>query len=220
MKRDFIYISIILLLIIFGIVYENINKSKREDDLISQLSSYSDTVKFYKLNNEALISSNKMVELHSQKQFESLAKSMSDTLYQIMKKFKKVQSIMYATNNFYTAGDTIKSNVITCDFDPYKVRRSDSTYSFVGTVAKKYFSIDSLYIPNKLSIVTGRKKTGFLKSEITVDVNNSNSRMVTTNIQAYTFSPEKRWYEKTWVHMLAGASIQTLIYSGINYLKR
>lgn len=220
MKRDFMYISVILLLIICGIIYENINKANREDKLVSDLAAYSDTVKFYRLKNDALVSSNKIIELHSQKQIEVLAKNLSDTLYQILKKFKKVQSVMYATNNFYAGGDTIKSNVIPCDFDPYKIRRSDSTYSFVGTIGKRYFSIDSLCIPNKLSIVTGRKKTGFLKSEITIDVNNSNSRMITTNIKAYTFSPEKKWYEKTWVHILFGAVAEIGINSGINYLKR
>lgn len=210
MKRDYLYIGIIVVLIAyaFGIMYVSQN---REDKLIQSLTTYSDSAKYYKLENNAIVATNKAVEIRTQDQMKILAKQMNDTLYAMMKKFKKTQSIMYATNNFYASSDTILHDTIPCDFAPVSVKKSDSTYALKGTVTKNFFSVDSLYVPNKINIVIGEKKTGLFKKEMTVDINNSNPLMKTSNIKAFTYSPEKRWYEKPAIPFAVGVVVAVAV---------
>jgi hypothetical protein len=217
MKSNKSYIGIIILLVL-ALLFQGWRSQSREDDLVSKITTYSDIAKVYALKSGAQVATNTALSVSSQKQMAAFAASINDTLKQIVKRFKSVNNITYATTNFYAGKDTVRTVNIPCNFTPFKVRRSDSTYKFVGTIAQNYFSVDSVYIPNKISIVSGRKKIGFMKYDYSVDINNSNPLMRTTNIQAYQYSPQKKWYEKTWVHMLAGAAIQTGVHAGANYL--
>jgi hypothetical protein len=220
MKERNTYIIIIAFLV-FMVVFITWRGNVRENNMVDQIVTSSDIAKEYSLKSGAIVASNTALVASTQTQMESFAKSLNDTIYKIVKKFKSVQNITYATSNFYTSKDTIRTVNIPCDFKPFKVRRSDSTYNFTGTIAKDYFSVDSLYVPNKVSIVSGRKKTGFMKHDYTVDINNSNPLIRTSNISAYQYAPQKKWYERTWVHMLAGAAIYSGVQTTLTYtLKR
>jgi len=178
------------------------------------IAAYSDIASHYALKGGAQVATNKALALNSQKEMKAFATSINDTVAKMFKKFKSVSAVTYTTNNFFKGGDTIlTAGNIPCDFDPYPVRESDSTYTFKGTVAKKYFSVDSIFVPNKITTIFGRKKTGFMKYDYVVDINNSNPLMTTTNIKAYQYDPKKKWHETRWANMLFGAAIQSgLIY--------
>ncbi len=204
-------IFVITLLLLFG-VREWFNQ-KRQDTLISDIVNYSDSARFERLKNGALISVNSTLELNSEKQIRDLASKWSDTMERLVNEFKSIDGATYITNKFYAGKDTIKYETqIPCDFSPFKVRRGTSkTYQLVGTIGKDYFSVDSLAIHDSVGLVFGRKKVGFMKYDNVVAINHTNPLMISTNITDLKYKPEKKWYERTWVHALGGA----LIYQGI-----
>lgn len=225
MKTKHWLIIISVLLIIF-VVREGCNQ-KTTDNLIQDITSYSDSAKFERLKNGALISVNTSLKLQSQDQLRVLASNLGDTVKQMFDKFKSVNSVTYVTNQFFTGKDTIKFETkIPCSFPPFKVRREVSkSYKFVGTIGQDYFAIDSLSVPDSMTIIHGRKKVSFLKYDHVVAINHSNPLMITTNITDLKYDPKKKWYERTWVHALGGIIIYQGVKSGgqavINsYLKR
>lgn len=178
------------------------------DKLVQSITTYKDTANYYKTKSGAEVSSNVSLKLQSEAQLRQMA-SLNDTVKQIIAKFKDLKAVTFITNKFFAGNDTIKMvNNIPCDFKPFKVRRGDSTYKFAGTIAPNYFSIDSIFVPNKLTIVQGRKKVSFLKWDYAMDVTNSNPLMRTTNIADYRYIPQKKWFEKTWFHLVVGASLE------------
>jgi hypothetical protein len=218
-KDNKYWILLTIILIVIILIREGCNNNEK-NRLVQNIISYSDTAKYERLKNGALISTNTSLKLSSEKQIKELAANINETVEQMVKKYKLLSSVTYLTNNYYKAGDTIKTgDSIPCDFKPYKVAKKDSTYEFEGTIAKNYFSIDKLSVPNKLTIISGKKKVGFMRYDDVVSVNNSNPLMITSNITDYRYAPKKKWYQKTWVHMMEGAFFQTGIHLGINYLK-
>lgn len=215
-------IVVAILIVLFGI--RECRNQNATDSLVKNITNYSDTVKFEKLKNGALVSTNESLKLQSEEQVRIMASNINDTVKEMLKKFKALNNVTYVTNKFYAGGDTIKIETpIPCDFKPFKVRRgtdTDSSYRFVGTIGKDFFSIDTISFKDHQTLVFGRKKTGFMKSDYVVDINHSNPYMVTTNIKDYKYVPQKKWYERTWVHMVAGAVIETGIRQGVStYIK-
>ena len=205
-KKDFIYIIIIIAVFLFA-AFREWRNGVNVDDLVSDIATYKDTATYYKTKNGAEVATNLTLKLQSEKQLRQIA-GINDTVRQIMEKFKDLKAVTNITNQFFAGKDTIKIETkIPCNFKPFKVRRSDSTYNFAGTIAPEYFSVDSIFVPNKISIVQGRKKIGFLKYDYSVDVVNSNPLMKTSNISDYRLVPKKKFYEKTWFHLLTGAGI-------------
>ena len=216
-------IFVAILIILFSI--RECHNQNLTDNLVKNITNYSDTVKFEKLKNGALVSTNASLQLQTQDQLRTMASNINDTVKQMLKKFKSLTNVTYVTNKFYAGGDTIRLETpIPCDFKPFKVRRgtdTDTSYKFVGTIGKDFFSIDTIGFKDHQTLVFGRKKTGFLKSDYVVDINHSNPYLVTTNIKDYKYTPKKEWYEKTWVHMVAGAIIETGIRQGVQtYINR
>ncbi len=200
----------VLVLVLF---FQQWKLGMNEDSLINSVAEYKDSVYFYKTKTGTLVSTNRSLVLNAEKQLIAMAK-LSKDVQEIVKKYKDLKSVTYITNTFLAGGDTSKYKTpIPCDFKPFNVRHKDSAYTFKGTVAKDFFSVDSLIVPNKITLVAGRKKEGFMKSAYSMDVINSNPLMKTTNIADYRYIPEKKLYERTWVHWIEGALIQ----SGIQY---
>lgn len=218
MKVSYLY-WVVIIILISALFFRECTRQSEMDNLVSSITNYKDTVKIEKLKNGALIYSNQMLVLNSQEQIKSLASAMNDTLKMMLKKFKSVTNVTTINNQFFTGGDTIKyAQNIPCDFEPFKVRRgTDSTYKFVATIGKKYFSIDTLGIKDKQSIVFGRKKTGFMKYDYTAEINHSNPLISTYGIKSYQYIPQKQWFERTWVHILAGAVGESIIRQGVNF---
>lgn len=188
---------IIAIILFFGFrEWQNRNNT---DDLISDIANYKDSAQFYsmKVNGMAVdVAFNKSLVLSNKDQLESIIKK-NDILAKLISKFKAISSTTIINNITNITGDTIKlTDSIPCDFKAFKVRRDSIHYRFLGTISPKYFTIDSLTIPNKQSIVIGKKKLGFLKgTEERVEIVNSNPLIKTTNIESYVISKPKKWYE-------------------------
>lgn len=219
MKTKYWLIIIGAILIIAGI--DKCSSLKKMDEQAISIANYSGEVKKLTLSNGALVSSNKSLELTTQNQMKQIA-AKDETVKLMIEKFKQVQNITYITNNFEAKGDSSNFNTpIPCDFKPFKDTMATKSFVLEQTISRNGTKIDKLFIPNEQKLVFGKKKTGLFKSEHTVDVNNSNELMQVSNIKNYTFVPEKLWYEKWWVHALAGATLGSAGVIAINnYLKR
>lgn len=218
MKVNYLYLATIIILIA-ALFFRECTRQSEVDNLVSQIANYKDTAKVEKLKNGALVYSNQMLVLNSQEQIKALASSMSDTIKLMLKKFKSITNVTTINNQFFTSGDTAKfTQSIPCNFKPFRVRRgSDSTFKLVSTISKDYFTIDTLSMKDKESIVFGRKKVGFMKYDYNAELNHSNPMISTYGIKSYQYLPQKQWYEKTWVHILFGAALETSIRQGVNY---
>lgn len=184
--------------------------SNKEDKLIHNIQTYSDSAKYYKGLGNVTIAYNKTLELKNKQQIKDyLSKdSTNKVLLNELRKFKRVDNVIVTQTNTLIQHDTILlSDSIPCDFAPIRVRKDNGDYSFSGTITQKSFYIDSLEIPNKISIIVGRRKTGFMKSELNAIIYNSNPLVSNSNIASLTIKEEKKFYQKTWFHMIVGGII-------------
>ena len=188
-------IGIIAMLVIF--FFRECGNQNDKDKLIDDIVNYKDSAQFYQIKVNGMkvdVAFNKSLALENKDQLASLLKK-NDTLSKLISKFKDIKSTTIINNNTTINGDTIrlKGDSIPCDFKAFKVRRDSAYYHFVGTISPKYFSIDTLSIPNKISIVIGRKKMGFLKkAEERAEIINSNPLVKTTNIGNYVVISKKK----------------------------
>jgi len=198
--RDRILGGVIILLLILFVFRECQNQSNT-DDLVLDITNYSDSAKYYKGKNGTLIAYNKTLNVENEKQLKAVL-SKYDTLSQILEKFKDIKSTTIIKETITIKHDSILfEKKIPCDFEPFKVKRDSLYYTFRGTIGQDFFSIDTLSIPNQQSIVVGRKKVGFLKHEYRAEVINSNPLVNVTNIGSYAIKPKKKWYEKRIVQI-------------------
>jgi len=180
-------------------IREGCNRIER-DDLIDRVANYSDSAKHYQLKVDGQrvdIAFNKSLLLDNKRQLESMV-AKYDTLAKMVSKFKQVQSVTIIKGGAEITGDTIRiDRPIPCNFTPVKIRRDSAHYTFMGTIAPNYFSIDSLVIPNTQSIVIGQRRTGlFKRPENRVEIVNSNPLMKVSNIGSFIVRTPKRWYER------------------------
>lgn len=199
-------IGIIVVVVLFFL--REFQNQKLKDDLINDIARYKDSAQYYsiKINGMAVdIAFNKSLQVKNKEQLEALIKK-NDTLAKIVSKFRTINSTTIIKEVISIKHDTIKiDNQIPCDFKPFKVRKDSTYYNFVGTISPKFFSIDSLAIPNKQSVIIGRRKLGFLKgTEERVEIVNSNPLIKTTNIDNYIISKPKKWYQKKAFIFAAG----------------
>lgn len=187
--------GLIILLIIFSI--RECSNRRDKDNLVNDLSNYKDSAQYYNLKVDGMeveVAYNKSLVLETNKQVKSVLSSVNDTIAKLVKKFKDIRSGTIINNYTTINNDTIKlTDSIPCDFKAFKVRRDSLHYKFIGTIARTYFTIDSLIIPNKQYIIIGRKKLGFLKGyEERAEIINSNPLVKVTNIESYVINKRKK----------------------------
>lgn len=196
--------AVILLLIAFGI-REGCNKSF-SDDILTKLDSYKDTALHYKGLHNSDIAYNQAFQVKTQKDFEAVIRSMSDTVQALAKSFKRLQSIKTTSSTFYLPRDSIPYPVkIPCSFDPIPIARDCTYYKLYARVAPDRLYVDSLKVPNKQTIVTGEmKRKLFKKAVIEMHVVNSNKYVTTSAIQSFEYSPKKKFLERPVVVFVGG----------------
>lgn len=187
-------IGIIVMSIIF--LFRECSNQNDKNNLVNDISNYKDSAKFYNLKVNGMqvaVAYNQSLQLENKNQLESILKK-NDTLSKLISKFKAISSTTIINNITNISGDTIKlTDSIPCDFKAFKVRRDSIYYHFIGTIAPKYFSIDTLIIPNKQSIIIGEKKLGFFRgTEIRAEIINSNPLIKTSNIESYVINKKKK----------------------------
>ena len=219
-RNYIIAILVIVTVAVFLYLFRGCQHQKDIDNLIRNVSSYSDSAKHYK-NKYGEISYNKTLQFENQKQLNSYLSQHNDTLKKLLEGFKKINTVTVIKEKI-VIHDTVpipfKVN-IPCDFDPIVVKRDCTYYNFKGTIFPNKFTIDTILIPNKQSIVFGEKKLGLFRKEYRAEIINSNPYLQTTNIGAFTINPKKQWYQKPFVTFLVGTAFGSAISTAI-YIKK
>lgn len=193
MKDNRVLYTIIAILVALLLLREGCNQSST-NDLVKNITQYKTEAKHYKGLNGADVAQNNALMLENSEQIKALL-NKNDTLSELMKKYKHLQNVTIINNTTQIRDDSISFDTlrIPCDFEPFQVKRDSSHYKFYGTIAKDYFRIDSLNIPDEQSIVFGKRKMGFLKrAEYVTEVVHSNPLIKTTNIGSYSVKEKRK----------------------------
>lgn len=216
MNKDLKYIIAIVIIVLLGVVREGCNSSK-VDRLLDSVQNYSDSAKHYRTEVGVLVAHNQSLVLENEEQMKTLF-AKNDTLSQLLKKYKKLQSVTTVTQIIQITDSFPFEVKIPCDFKPFEIKRESEFYNFQGTISSLDFKLDNLTIFNQQSIVIGERKLSFLRGrERRVEIVNSNPLMQTTNIGNYVISGKKKWYETRGFAFLSGTIVGV---GGIIYLQR
>ena len=207
MKTHIAYLSIIAVAI-FVFCLQQCNNQKKTDALVRATTSYSDSARTYKDKLGNQIAYNSTLEFQNQKQLKDFL-SKNDSMALLLKKFKHIISVTQSGSTI-VIHDTVPiyfDRPIPCDFKPFAVHKDTIFYHFKGTIYPDRFTLDSINIPNKQTIVVGEKKTGFLKREQQINIMNSNPYVIVTNAGAYTINTKKKWYQTALFQIGVGLAI-------------
>ena len=148
--RRYIYIIVALVtILICSLIFIRCEHQKDIDNLVKNVATYSDSAKHYK-SKYGVVAFNQTLQFQNEKQLKSYF-SQNDTLKQLLKNFKKINSVTIIKEKIYIH-DTVPipfESVIPCDFQPFTVKRDCTHYHFRGTIFPNKFNIDEISIPNK-----------------------------------------------------------------------
>lgn len=209
----YLYAAIIVLfsLVMLSWVLDN---QRRVSELYGQLNDKEQQFSKYKTKNGELVATQEQKILELTKENMALIKTVS--------KFKEVQGqVQVHTNTIIQEVkvpypvDVVKY-VDTHTKDvylrlPVTIERCDTFFSLFGAIGVDGLEIDSLSIPNELSITTGKVKGGFLKADkYIVEVTSSNPYVDITKMKNTQFKAKRPVYKRWWFGFGLGA-IATLI---------
>jgi hypothetical protein len=207
-NKNRLYILAIIVLVLLLILREGCN-SRNTDKLISDIANYKTESSVYKTKLGLEINTNKALALQTQDQMKSLLAS-NDTMREWVKEFKEIKGGVIVRETTIVREVAVPfDKLIPCDFKPFQAKKETKDFLFYTTIANTGLTIDSLKIPNEAKIIIGDKKTGFLKmkTSLVIEVNNSNPYIKTSNISGFVYEPKKKWYERMWVNLVAGAVV-------------
>lgn len=218
--RNYFFV-ILVIAIIFSI--RECAHQKNTNELIENISTYSDSAKYYKGKHGEEIAYNKTLHVQNETQLKAFI-STNEQIREEIKKFKSIKEVTIIKEHT-EIHDTIKvpENAIPCDFKPFTLRKENKNYKFKGILSPTDFVIDSLYIPNEVAIIIGKRKIKFLKYEEQVTVNNSNPYIKTTNISNVSIQHEKKWWDYPLVKFGSGVLVGygiSAAQQGINSIKK
>lgn len=200
-----IYPLTIVTLIVILLFREGCNQ-RNVDKLISDIANYKTDAETYKTKLGLEINTNRALALETQEQMKSLI-ATNDTLREWLDEFKEIKGGVVVRETTIVREVAVPfDRPIPCDFKPFKANKISKDFQFYTTIANTGLTIDSLKIPNEAKIIIGDKKEGFLglKTKLSIDVNNSNPYIKTSNISGFVYEPKKKWYEKMWVNFAIG----------------
>lgn len=192
-------LSLAILVVTLIFAFREGCNGKQTDSLIIDIQNYKDSAQHYKVTINGLskdVAYNKSLVIENENQLKAISGKNAE-LSALVNKYKDVSSASVIRTETRIINDTIRlKDSIPCNFDPIKVKRDSVNYFFAGTISPKFFSIDSLSIPNKQNIVIGKKKLGFLKgTEYRIEILNTNPLIKTTNIENYVLKDKKKWWQ-------------------------
>lgn len=207
MSKDKIYLLVIAAILVAFFFREGCSQIDA-DKLIDDIANYKTESETYKTKLGLEVNTNRALTLETQNQIKSIL-ATNDTLKEWLSKFKEIKGgVVIKETTIIKEVPVPFDKIIPCDFAPFPVKKETKDFQFYTTVSNTGLTIDSLKIPNESRIVIGEKKHGFLnmKTQMSVDVVNSNPYIQTSNISGFIYEPEKKWYERTWFHVAVGAT--------------
>lgn len=217
MSKDKIYLLVIAAILVAFFLREGCSQ-RDADKLIDDIANYKTESETYKTKLGLEVNTNRALTLETQNQIKSIL-ATNDTLKEWLSKFKEIKGgVVIKETTIIKEVPVPFDKIIPCDFAPFPVKKETNDFQFYTTVSNTGLTIDSLKIPNESRIVIGEKKHGFLnmKTQMSVDVVNSNPYIQTSNISGFVYEPEKKWYERTWFHVAVGATVGVISTQYIN----
>lgn len=209
--EKFLLLFIAILIILFGV--DRCSSSRSQQKQIHDISVYKDTVEYYTDRYDHQVASNSALVLQDKKQIlDLIAQNQEFSL--LVSKYKTVNSVVQVKTEFKLVHDTVSIS-LPCpqlEISPIVASKKDSLLFLKETIHENYFTIDTLEIYNKQSIVTGYKKIGLFKSELRTEIINSNPLVKVVGIQSYvTQLCQKKWYERPVIWGVAGVVVGSIL---------
>lgn len=205
MNRKFNILYGLVFVIGVALYIAKCNESKKFKSDVQELSEYKDSAQYYidKTTGEK-IALNRALDLsdatvgYLEEQNANLARQVD--------KFKKVAAAAVIKSEAKVDSFQVTlHDTIPCLFNPISFAIDSSHYKISGRIARTNLFIDGLTIPNEQTLVIGKKKGNiFKKKEYSIEVTNSNPFISVWGLQGYTFSPDKKFYEKPWFWAAVG----------------
>ena len=215
-----IYHRLIIVVLVLTLLMCWICEEKRNSIFLEQagrLAHYSAKVDHYTDKNGKLITENNALKIN-RRLGESAVKGLSKDLERL--KLKKLETVIryvsvFRTDSIYTAFETKLpcspfNKIIEVDSPYYK-------YSVVITDSSFYHS-PILSFDTAQFIIADKKDKWWKTSVYSVVFDNKNKDYNVTGLESYTFTPDKKWYEKTVTKIAAGAISVILIQQAVKML--
>jgi len=195
-----------------------LGKCSGEKSIISNVGeviNYKHSQKEYRAKDGTVVHKNEVLQTN----LETL-KILNDSLVDYIDNIKiKKPKVVTIIDTRYVIDSTFIPVEIPCDtaFKEDFDSGQDSTFSIEGFVDNSGIHILSLSFPNRTTVTLGTKKNGiFKKNEFIVATTNSNPHIKVEGISSYVFKDDKKWFQKGWVKVAAGAIIATGIHRQFN----
>lgn len=177
----------LVLVIVCFLWFRQCQKSRSLASEITSINSVkNDTIQYYK-TKEGEWAASKLSYQGEKASLEAFLTAARDS----SKQFERLASYY---RNIKAGVKTETKTVIDSIEVPYIVEgtpftipfsKQEQYYSLTGRSTNNGLYLDNISIPNSQSIVIGKKKIGFFKSELRVDVVNSNPYIKTTKLDSY-----------------------------------
>lgn len=199
MKKDLIYLSVIVILGLFA--FNQCSKSKENSSRYTSNIKAEQSITSHFKNKYGEETASKKSILLSENELKdklSVKSEENDKLKESIKRFKKVIAVIRTEETVDLSGLIIPIDTIVSNDTLKSYKLSNNHFNIQFRIGFNTVSLDSLSIYNKQTIVTGwKKKKGiFKKSLLTVEITNSNPYFKTKSIDPIVIDYPLKWYQK------------------------
>jgi hypothetical protein len=215
--RMYLYGAIV---IIFALLFFSwvLNNRRQARELVKQLSDKEQEFKKYRTDN------GKIVALQEQRIMEATKENMR--LVKTINKFKSIQGqvqvqtitqikevqVPYKVEVIKYVDSSNPNNPQTFVKTPLPFEKNDKYFQIAGTVKSDGVVIDSLSIPNELTITTGKVSGGIFKADqYKIEVVSDNPNVDISKLNNTQFKPKTPVYKKWWFGFGLGGIISLIL---------
>jgi len=181
-------ISALIALILVSVLF---TKCESERVQVATIHALTTENTHYKLKNGQLVNSTEIAYFDKNQMKTQLDK-------EIAKKFQKVKTVTKViTNTIIDTVEIVYRDSIPCNFEKYgSIIKKDYSLNYKSN--QKGIELNSIIIPDSLTIVSGVKRKWFLgKETYTLDITHSNSLINDSSVKSFELKEKKRFYETT-----------------------
>jgi hypothetical protein len=140
----------------------------------------------------------------------------NDSLKEIIKHYKRPETVTIIETKFVHDTINVPKEVYVEIGRDTTIKIGDLCFNAKINYLHKQLSISDFTVPNEQTIVTGLRKTGFLKKEYSFDVKNSNPCLVVTGMTSYKVTTKPKFWENPVYAGLLGVVVGIVIDNRIN----
>jgi len=198
----------LMLMYIKGCNAHNVDKTR-----IASLLEYKHIAKKYITKDSTVVNYNSSIAV-TPEDLKIIQDTLLDYIENLEIKIKNVESTTIITERLKIDTLEVPVYLTNCEFDT-TVQITDPYYDMDITLTNQGLTFNTIEFSNTVGITLAEKREKwFKKKESIVTVTHSNPYMQVDGISTYTFSQQKKWYNKWWVHTLSGVIVGgAIVYS-------